>query len=84
LIRAKKPFNTIFRRTPESADLVYAFDAKSIYLTVAPANRVTMISAFHPLSVELDGVQLLGRKIADVEEALSRSPHRFRSLCFAL
>ncbi len=76
--------NGVFRRTPDSTDQIYAFDAKLVHLTVDPQNHVTMISVFRPLEVELGGVQLIGRELKSVAEDLSRTTYRFEPRDFGL
>ena len=62
-----------FKRTPESIDLVIAYDSKCMHLLVDEDHRIKLISVFRPEKVELQDIQLLGREMFLVERDLSEA-----------
>ena len=54
-----------------------AYDAHHLHLNVDPGGKVISITIFRPSKVELGGVQLLGRKMTEVESDLSKGIYRF-------
>jgi len=74
------PVSSIFRRTPESTEDVIAYDVAGVHLTVDQERRVRQISVFPPNEVCLSGVQLLGRKVAEVATDMKTTRFRFQSV----
>lgn len=56
----------MFKRVPNDADIVYAYDDAHVHLTCGEDAVVKIISVFQPQKVSLFGVQFLGRPTTDV------------------
>ncbi len=66
-----------FHRTPDSMDIVVAYDDAGVHLGVDQGRCIRRISVFAPRKVALSGVQLLGRPLTDVAHDLSRTVFEF-------
>ncbi|MFL1467590.1 hypothetical protein [Marinobacter sp. HN1S83] len=66
-----------FKRTEDSTETVLAYDEESIHLEVDSEGVVVLVSAFQPREVFLDGIQLLGRPLNQIAEALSSAGVQF-------
>ncbi len=55
-----------FRRTPDSTELVHAYDSAGLHLTFDSNSRLKHVTVFTPNEVLLGGVQLLGEPTSSV------------------
>jgi hypothetical protein len=67
----------VFRRTPDDPNQVVAYDDRLMHLTVDNDRIVRSITVFRPEKVELQGIQLLGRELSDVEADLAQTRYGF-------
>ncbi|MDB6134684.1 MAG: hypothetical protein JWM59_2927 [Verrucomicrobiales bacterium] len=67
----------VFRRTPEDPNLVVAYDDKLIHLTVDEERTIKSATVFRPGEVELEGIQLLGRELVEIEAELAQTAFSF-------
>lgn len=61
-----------FKRTPESPDVVSAFDREGLHLVFGSNDTLKQVTIFTPNEVILGSTQLLGRALAAVRDDLGR------------
>jgi len=66
-----------FRRTKDSGELVLAFHAEAVQVGIDPYQKANRIIVHRNREVQMDGVQLLGRKVSEVAADLSATSHEF-------